>query len=113
MVTSMIMKKVANKISEEHPTVHRRGCINALKGYEVCTTCSEICVNGVYPGTRGKYENCTNCNICTVRCPTQTIMPSTSLIQQVKQCITNNDLEIHICCHKQNGRGDLKVYCLA
>lgn len=83
MFASMLMKKIIKKAAEEHPVIISGNCINNIQNHFSCSVCGDSCKEGVFVAKEPRFDKCTNCNLCSVACPAQTILPSALITRKI------------------------------
>ncbi len=75
----LILDVAMRNLTEDHPQIDLRRCVNGNQKRLECRACMKICPKHVYDPaqkTPPKWDECQNCGLCVSACPTRCIAPS-------------------------------------
>lgn len=96
------------------PILHSQYCINRKQRLNVCTTCREVCPQGVFDVEKGhlpRWDQCINCGFCSSQCPARCITASPLDVEHYLFSLLDSTLPV-IACEKSGMHADIEVACL-
>lgn len=111
-LTTIDMKYYSSHVSKNIDT-----CLNTLQSKKPCNNCETVCPKQIMkttPYTKINSEECIDCNLCLVGCPTRSISFSKKNALSIWQALneTSDDF-IYIGCEKSQNYKNLKLFCIA
>lgn len=98
----------------DHPLVEHDHCSNRKQRRKICAVCSDVCGRNVMKQEKQiQWDDCVNCNICTVACPTRAIRSSADNMKKILEMYSAQSDMATIACRHNTDSAILQLYCVA
>lgn len=104
------------KFERYHVVKNTCECLNNKQRKSTCISCEQICPKHIMNHSvefEPSFDECLDCNLCTVVCPIRAISFSSLNAKKIKHILDSKKQVVKIGCDKSDQNKDLELYCIA
>lgn len=110
------LSKESENFSKFHVSKDIKECSNSKQNREICLKCEQVCPKGIMNRDTKfnvSFDECLDCNLCAVVCPTRAISFSSLNAGKIKEILNSREEIVKIACYESSNNKNLELYCIS